>query len=158
MNKQNRACHNQLHRIDKRNNANRPNELPKKNEHSNSSLGCKYACKWFSVIPKFWEIHTSKIAHLKLKLIAVIHCFIRCHFIWSLPNIAIGTLVYYKIIEFTWTHFFSNGLLVRLTHILFAFHTYTHKITLALALSNFESMDLLVYLLGCVNQTQDPHN
>lgn len=30
MNKQNRACHNQLHRIDKRNNANRPNELPKK--------------------------------------------------------------------------------------------------------------------------------
>lgn len=30
MNEQNRECHNQLQRIDKRNNANRPNELQKK--------------------------------------------------------------------------------------------------------------------------------
>lgn len=52
------------------------------------------------------------------------HCFIRYHFIWCFPNIAIGTLVYYKIIEHLHGHIsFENCLFVWLKFFVSLSHT-----------------------------------
>lgn len=164
----NRAHHNQLRRIDNRNNR-------------VISFGCKYAWTWFSgfeagfylpnsaFFPISFELQrqqmmwkrkfgnfTSNAAHwiIESTQYSDAHCFIRCHFIWCFPNIAIGTLVYYKIIEHLHGHnSFQNGTFVWLKFLISI--SLTHR---GFCLCLISEWRIFVYLFGCVNQTQNPHN